>query len=143
VKDRSPGEVGDDVQKLIKSTTLPPGFSFDVGVSYQADPRVVRETLLGILHADPRVMKEPAPNVIFREFGPSSLSMRCFAHVEDLALRFQVQNDLHMRIAEVFRDKGIEIAYPQMDLHLRSVDADAKLSPVAPGAVAAGNGDAG
>ena len=33
----------------------------------------------------------------------------------------QVQNDLHIRINEVFREKGIEIAYPQMDLHLRSV----------------------
>ena len=116
-------------------------FSFDVGVSYDADPRVVRETLLEILHADPRVMKEPAPNVIFREFGPSSLSMRCFAHVEDLALRFQVQNDLHMRIAEVFRDKGIEIAYPQMDLHVRSVDGGWKPSPAAPGAGAAANGE--
>jgi potassium efflux system protein len=65
---------------------------------------------------------------------PTSRTSRCDS---------EVQNDLHMRIAEVFRDKGIEIAYPQMDLHVRSVDADAKLSPVAPGAVAAGNGDAG
>jgi multidrug efflux pump subunit AcrB len=35
VQDRSPGEVGDDVQKLIKETTLPPGFSFDVGGQMQ------------------------------------------------------------------------------------------------------------
>jgi multidrug efflux pump subunit AcrB len=35
VKDRSPGEVGDDVQKLIKETTLPPGYSFDVGGQMQ------------------------------------------------------------------------------------------------------------
>ena len=117
-------------------------FSFDVGVSYHADPRVVRETLLEILHADRRVMKEPPPNVLFREFGASSLNMRCFAHVEDVSVRLQVQNDLHMRITEVFREKGIEIAYPQMDLHVRSVDAGAKLSPVAPGAVPAGSGAA-
>ncbi len=102
--------------------------SFDVGVSYASDPRQVREILLDILQADPRVLKEPAPNVIFREFGASTLNMRCFAHVEDVALRFQVQNDLHVRITEVFREKGIEIAYPQMDLHLRSVDPQARLS---------------
>jgi potassium efflux system protein len=96
--------------------------SFDVGVSYAADPRLVRDTLMALLAEDPRVLKDPPPNVIFREFGASSLNFRCFAHVEDVNLRFMVQNDLHMRITEVFREKGIEIAYPQMDLHLRTVD---------------------
>ncbi len=116
--------------------------SFDVGVSYDADPRVVRETLLGILRADPRVMHEPPPNVIFREFGASSLNMRCFAHVEDVSVRLQVQNDLHLRITEVFREKGIEIAYPQMDLHLRSVDEGARLSLAGPCAGPAASGEA-
>jgi potassium-dependent mechanosensitive channel len=96
--------------------------SFDVGISYDADPRVARDTLLEILNAEPRVRAEPAPAVVFREFGASSLNLRCFAHVDDVSLRFPVQNDLHMRISEVFRERGIEIAYPQMDLHLRSVD---------------------
>ena len=100
--------------------------SFDVGVSYAADPRLVRNTLLDVLNADPRVLKDPAPNVIFREFGASALSFRCFAHVEDVSIRFFVQNDLHMRITEEFRVKGIEIAYPQMDLHVRTVDAAAR-----------------
>jgi potassium efflux system protein len=116
--------------------------SFDVGVSYDADPRAVRETLLGILRADPRVLHEPPPNVIFREFGASSLNMRCFAHVEDVSVRLQVQNDLHLRITEVFREKGIEIAYPQMDLHLRSVDEGARLSLAGPCAGPAASGEA-
>jgi len=102
--------------------------SFDVGVSYDSDPREVRATLMEILGSDPHVLKEPPPNVVFREFGPSSLNMRCFGHVESVNLRFQVQNDLHMRITEVFREKGIEIAYPQLDLHLRSADEGARLS---------------
>jgi potassium efflux system protein len=91
-------------------------------VSYASDPRVVREILLELIAADPRVLKDPPPNVVFREFGASSLNFRCFGHVEDINLRFQVQSDLHMRITEVFRERGIEISYPQMDLHLRSVD---------------------
>lgn len=102
--------------------------SFDVGVSYDCDPRQVRATLLEILGSDPRVMKEPPPNVIFSEFGASALNMRCLVHVEDVALRGRVQNDLHMRIAEVFREQGIEMPYPQMDLHLRSVDPAARRS---------------
>ena len=68
--------------------------------------------------------------------------MRCFAHVEDVSVRLQVQNDLHLRITEVFREKGIEIAYPQMDLHLRSVDEGARLSLAGPCAGPAASGEA-
>jgi small-conductance mechanosensitive channel len=64
--------------------------------------------------------------VTFREFGPSSFNFRCSAHVADVNLRSPILNDLHMRITEVFRQRGIEIAYPQMDLHLRTVDAGAR-----------------
>lgn len=105
--------------------------SFDVGVSYDADPRLVQGTLLGLLQAEPRVLQDPPPSVVFREFGASSLNFRCFAYVEDLSLRSLVLNDLHMRITEVFRELGIEIAYPQMDLHVKTVDG--KLSMRASG----------
>mgnify|MGYP000141065886 CR=1 FL=1 len=49
--------------------------------------------------------------MIFREFGASSLNFRCYGHVGEVNLRFQVQSDLHMRITEVFRAKGIEISH--------------------------------
>jgi potassium efflux system protein len=101
--------------------------SFDVGISYDSDPRLAHSTLVQILREHRQVLRDPAPVVIFREFGESSLNFRCYCHVEDVSVRLQVQNDLHMRITEVFRDKGIEIAYPQMDLHLRSVDEQARL----------------
>jgi len=96
--------------------------SFDVGISYDADPRVARETILELMRADQRILSEPPPNVVFVEFGASSLNLRCYAHVKDISVRMQVQNDLHMRINEVFRERGIEIAYPQMDLHVRTMD---------------------
>jgi potassium efflux system protein len=132
-------------ERLINWTLSSPviRLTIDVGVSRDSDPRQVCAILLEILQSDSRVMRDPAPNVTFRQFAPSSFEMRCFAHVADISLGAPVQTELYMRIAEVFRERGIEIAYPQMDLHLRAVDADAKLSPVAPGAVAAGNGDAG
>jgi len=96
--------------------------SFEIGVSYDADPRVVRQALLEIIGADPRVLKEPAPTANFIQFGASTLNFRCAAHVEDLNLRFAVQNDLHMRICEEFRARGISIAYPQVDVHIRGVE---------------------
>ncbi|MBP8925320.1 MAG: mechanosensitive ion channel [Pseudomonadales bacterium] len=100
--------------------------SFEIGIAYDADPRMARDTLLSILGSDPRVLKDPAPGVVFREIGASTFNMRCLFHVDDVGKRFQVLNDVHMRIAEVFREKGIEMAYPQMDLHLRSVDEAAQ-----------------
>ncbi len=109
-------------ERLINWTLSSPvvRLSFDVGVSYDSDPQQVRETLLEILGSHPRVMRDPAPEVVFREFAPSSLGMRCFAYVEDVALRSEVQSELLMRITGVFREQGIEMPYPQMDLHLRS-----------------------
>lgn len=119
-------------ERLINWTLSSPviRLTIDVGISCDSDPRQVCGILLEILQSDPRVMRDPAPNVIFRQFAPSSFDLRCFAHVADISLRTPVQTELYMRIAEVFRERGIEIAYPQMDLHLRSVDASAVvLSP--------------
>ena len=69
-----------------------------------------------------RAQPVAGPGELLVRVRASSLNFRCLGHVEDISLRFQVQSDLHMRITEVFRERGIEISYPQMDLHLRSVD---------------------
>lgn len=117
-------------ERLINWTLSNPvvRLTIDVGVSCDSDPRQVSETLLEILRSEPRLMREPAPYVVFRDFGASTLDMRCFAHVENLSMGEQVQSELRMRINEVFHERGIELAYPQLDLHLRSVDPQARLS---------------
>jgi len=89
----------------------------DVGVSYKADPAQVKETLLEIAGSNEKVLQTPKPLAIFKEFGPSSL---------EFSLKFWIKgpghlmagSELRYRIYEVFKEKGFEIAYPQLDVHL-------------------------
>ena len=96
--------------------------SLRVGVSYNSDPNVVREVLLGIAarHAD--VLVEPGPEVIFSELGESSLNfeLRIWT-IQQVQTPHRLQSDLYFAIFETFRKEGIEMPFPQRDLHIRSI----------------------
>ncbi|MCA9107598.1 MAG: mechanosensitive ion channel [Planctomycetales bacterium] len=94
-----------------------------VGVAYGSDTNLVTQLLGKIASEHPEVMKEPTPNVTFEAFGASTLDfvLRCF--LPSLERRLATIHELHSEIDRVFREAGIEIAFPQQDLHLRTVDA--------------------
>ena len=92
-----------------------------VGVSYDADVDAVMKTLREIAEASPLVLKEPPPNVLFLKFGDSALNFELRIYVNQLKDRLITVSELHQTIIKEFRRKGIEIAYPQMDLHIRDV----------------------
>jgi potassium efflux system protein len=94
-----------------------------VGVSYQADVRRASELLLEIARENPNVQEDPAPFVTFDEFADSTLNIVLRAYVS-IAVRLGTKSQLNNAILERFREAGIEIAYPQRDLHLRSVSED-------------------
>ncbi len=108
-----------------------------VGVAYGSDVEKVKEVLLGVGRAHPLVMSDgmrvSAPVVLFRDFGDSSLNfdLRCF--IWDIDQRRVVVSDLNFAIDAAFREAGIEIPFPQRDLHLRSVDPGIHFGPVASG----------
>jgi len=97
-----------------------------VGVAYGSDVEKVKEVLLVVAQAQPLVMcdglRVSEPMVLFRGFGDSSLNfeLRCF--IRDVEKRLTVTSDLNFAIDAAFRQAGIEIPFPQSDLHLRSVD---------------------
>jgi len=94
-----------------------------VGVAYGTDTRLVRETLFRVAERCRRVLKQPPPQVWFTSFGDSALifELRIFiAGIEDF---LPVQDDVNHDIAAAFREKGIEIAFPQQDVHIRSIAA--------------------
>jgi potassium-dependent mechanosensitive channel len=91
----------------------------EVGVSYDADVVRARELLLEIAQNHPSVNKDPAPSVTFERLGASSLDLVIRCVLSRLDQRLACINDLHTEIIERFRQEGIEIAYPQMDLHVR------------------------
>ncbi|MCA9277628.1 MAG: mechanosensitive ion channel [Phycisphaeraceae bacterium] len=92
-----------------------------VGVAYESDVDKVRSVLLGIAREREYVMKDPAPYVVFQSFGDSTLNfeLRVFLHSLDNYL--EAKTDLHNSITKAFRKEKIEIAFPQQDLHIRSM----------------------
>jgi small-conductance mechanosensitive channel len=68
------------------------------------------------------VLHSPEPQVLFRRFGDSSLDFELRVWVADVDTRLQVASDLHQDIDRRFRQAGIEIPFPQRDLHVRSVE---------------------
>jgi small-conductance mechanosensitive channel len=92
-----------------------------LGVSYRSEPGQVRETMLDVARADPDVLANPAPDVIFRGFGASSLDFELrvwtLKHVQTPGT---LASHLYFELFSAFKARGIEIPYPQRDLHLRS-----------------------
>ncbi len=96
---------------------------FVVGVAYGSDTRRARNLLLEICHNHPEVLEEPPSRADFDEFGNSTLNFTVRTYLASMDNRLDVINELHHQIHERFAAEGIEIAFPQLDLHLRSVDA--------------------
>ncbi|MBN1851548.1 MAG: mechanosensitive ion channel, partial [Pirellulales bacterium] len=66
------------------------------------------------------VMDNPAPFACFEKFGESTLDIVLRCYLESLDERLQTINDLHTSIDREFKKAGIEIAFPQRDIHLRT-----------------------
>ncbi|MCD8512912.1 MAG: mechanosensitive ion channel [Nitrincola sp.] len=98
-----------------------------VGVSYDSDPEQVMELLLKIANESPLTLKDPAPTVFFLNFADSSLSFELRVYVCQMKDRNVTISDLHVKILKAFREAGIEIAFPQMDLHIRDLPEGRKM----------------
>ncbi|HEX2255563.1 MAG TPA: DUF3772 domain-containing protein [Afifellaceae bacterium] len=94
--------------------------SVTVGVGYDSDADQVRELLLACARDHPLVLDEPPPNVIFMDFGDSALVFRLDTYLADISRSLSVRSDLRFRILKCLREAGIEIPFPQRDLHIRT-----------------------
>jgi potassium-dependent mechanosensitive channel len=92
-----------------------------VGVACDSDPATVLKLLAGVAHSTPGVMSHPEPAAFFLGFGESTLDfeLRFWATQE---MWLQLKSDVGVRVAKALGDAGIEIPFPQRDLHLRSID---------------------
>jgi potassium efflux system protein len=93
-----------------------------VGVAYGSDVSLVMETLMASARDNSMIAASPSPQVLFLNFGESSLEFELRVWVLDADNRLVVSSDLHQEIDRRFREAKIEIAFPQRDLHLRSAD---------------------
>ncbi len=90
------------------------------GVAYGANLELVREALLNAAKQHSDVLSIPPPNVFFLGFGNSSLDFDLLVWISEPRKQFQIKSDLYFLIYQQFQDKGIEIPFPQRDLHLRT-----------------------
>ncbi len=93
-----------------------------VGVAYGTDPVRVEKVLAEVVRANANVLEDPAPSVFFMGFGDSSLDFEIRAYVDATSKRLQTTHELNVAIAAALADAGIEIPFPQRDLHIRSAD---------------------
>ncbi len=97
-----------------------------VGVSYDSDPRQVEKILIDIIEQNPLVLENPAPTVLFMEFGPSSLNFEIRCYLRDVNYMMTVLSDTNFEIFERFAKEGITIPFPQQTLHLHEPEKLAK-----------------
>ncbi len=102
-------------------------FNIPVGVSYKEDPQKVKKLLLSVADDNTAVLKEPLPDVIFDEFGDSSLNFILRVWTTKLIQTPQVlKSQLYFEIFKRFREDGIEIPFPQRDLHIKNEELNIK-----------------
>ena len=93
-----------------------------VGVAYGSDTAKVREVLMKVAREHPAVVTDgslPGPRVLFLGFGDSALNFELRVFIRNIDERLGVVSDLNFAIDQAFREAGIEIPFPQRDLHLR------------------------
>ncbi len=100
----------------------------NVGVSYGADVEKALRTLKEVVESHPLIIDDPQPLYTFEGFGDSTLNLVVRCYLPDLDKRLITISELHTSILHAFRKKDIEIAFPQQDIHIRSVEADFPLN---------------
>jgi len=96
----------------------------EVGVAYGTDPEAVLELLRGVAEAHSSVLETPNADALFLEFGDSSLNFRLRVWIPRFEEGFTIRSELGVAINAALRDAGIQIPFPQRDLHVRSVESD-------------------
>jgi len=91
-----------------------------VGVAYGSDLKNVEKTLLDVAEQNETVVSEPAPRVRFRHFGDSALEFELLCWIDLPELKGPTIHQLNWAIHEEFRKQGIDMPFPQRDVHIRT-----------------------
>lgn len=94
-----------------------------VGVAYGSPTRVVEQLLLDATAEHQEILEDPAPDVLFMDFGDSALVFELRFWVDlSISSSVQVASDIRFRIDELFRENNIAIPFPQRDVHFDALD---------------------
>ena len=94
-----------------------------VGVAYGSDLDHVIDTLQKVAEENVNILSNPEPRVRFRLFGDSSLNFELLGWIADPANGGRVRHELNCAVYRAFNEQGIQIPFPQRDLHVRTMPA--------------------
>jgi small-conductance mechanosensitive channel len=96
-------------------------FRIPVSVAYGSDIAKVRDTLLAVAGENLHTLKEPAPSAFLENFGENAIEFKLVVWSSEMSARpSRYRSDINFAIAEKFREAGIQMPFPQRDLHIRS-----------------------
>ncbi|MDA8695962.1 mechanosensitive ion channel [Flavobacteriales bacterium] len=90
----------------------------NVGVAYGSDVDLVQQLLLEAMSVQPELLSAPEPKVFFQDFGDSSLDFSVMGWVKHPWDRMAIQSRIRASIDAKFRAHGIQIPFPQRDVHM-------------------------
>jgi small-conductance mechanosensitive channel len=96
-------------------------FRIPVGVAYNSDVNKVCEALIAVGSENPNTLKDPAPSVFLEKFGENSIEFELVVWSSEMSARpRRYRSDLNFAIDQKLREAGIEMAFPQRDIHIKS-----------------------
>ena len=94
----------------------------EVGVAYGSDTKLVHQTLMDVARRNQLVQRTPAPEVLFKSFGDSTLDFELRVVIPGRQYLARTSHELNMAIDDAFREKDIEIAFPQREITIRNAE---------------------
>ncbi|MFG0330606.1 MAG: mechanosensitive ion channel domain-containing protein [Phycisphaerales bacterium] len=94
-----------------------------VGIAYGSDTQKAKDILIRVARQNANVLDDPAPQAMFMGFGDSSLNFELRVFIPHIEFLISTQDALLFAIDQEFRKAKIEIAFPQRDIHIRTIEA--------------------
>lgn len=88
-----------------------------IGVAYGTDPKLVERLLVEVAQSVPQIVRRPQPFVLFMDFADSTLNF-VLRYWSDIGTATDAASAIRHRIVEVFAEHQVEIAFPQLDVHV-------------------------
>ena len=104
----------------------------NIGVSYEADIQRAKSIIVEVANEMNWIAKSPAPKVVVRNFGDSSVDLQLRVWIQDAHRRMDTISYVIDNVKDAFDKAGIEIPYPKRDIQVRHIGGQGQLTDSSP-----------